>query len=257
MNNKISCGAQLFTFRKVATSKEVLPELFRRIAEMGCTCAQVSGICEYDAKELRKIADDNGIKIPLTHSPFERITADLDALAEEHLILGAESVGLGMLPFKYMSGESKLMEFIDIMNATAEKLKAYNLGFGYHNHFFEFKKLRGKTKYDIMIEQTQDVQFILDTYWVKFSGYDPVEYLKKLNGRAATIHLKDYKKGIVGAKIMDVGSGTLDFPAILKAAEDIGTRYAVIEHDTTKDAYATTQNGMDYLKKIYLNPSEH
>lgn len=251
MENKIEIGVQLYTLRRLCRTPEGVAKVIGNCARLGASTVQLSSICEMPAKQLRSIADGCGVSICATHSPFARITGDLDRLAEEHLIMGAEVIGLGMMPREYLKTPDSLSRFIEIANTTAEKLKPYGLKFGYHNHFYEFRKFSGETKYDIMLRECPDVQFILDTYWVKFSGYEPVEYIAKLSGRLDLLHLKDYRKAFIGGKICDVGAGVLDFGEILAAAQSAGTKWAVIEHDFTREPYRTVENGINHFHSVY------
>lgn len=228
-------GVQLYTFRKHLKTPTEVEQVMSGISKLGSKTVQISGVCEMPAKRLREIADANGMTICGTHSPFNRITDDLDALAEEHLEMGCDNVGLGMMPVQYLMGADGIKRFCEIANTVCEKLKPYNLKFGYHNHFRELKKIGDKVILDILADEVPDLQFILDTYWVKFAGEDPVKYLNKYSGRLDLIHLKDYKKGVIFKHIADVGSGSLDWKAIIEAAKKSGTKYAVIEHDNTKD----------------------
>ena len=247
----IEFGSQLYTFRNEVKSKEQVPELFKKLSSYGCTCAQISAMCPIDPGELRKIADANGISLPVTHSAYERIIGDTDKLAEEHRILGADFVGLGIMPAKYnVAGLDGIKRFTEEMNTAGEKLKAYNLRLAYHNHSHEFKKIDGKLIYDYLLEMMPDTDMIFDVFWAKFSGVEPQDFMKKLENRATVIHLKDYKKGLFVGKICDVGDGVIDFKAVLDVAERIGTKYAVIEHDTTRKPYLTTEKGMKYIESI-------
>jgi len=47
-----------------------------------------------------------------------------------------------------------------------------------------------------------------------------------------------------------VGSGTLDFKRIFAASESAGLEYYFIEHDMPKDAWASIQESIVYLKKL-------
>lgn len=251
MSNNIEIGVQLYTLRKLCKTPQGVRQVIEKCAALGAKNVQLSSICDMPAADLRKIADDNGIVICGTHSPFDRFVNDIDRLAEEHLTLGAEIAGLGMMPQKFTRSEDSLKEFIELANGFCDKLKPYGLKFGYHNHFMEFKKIGDKTKLDLMIEQCPDMQFILDTYWVKFSGFEPLDYIGKLSGRLDLLHLKDYKKSLFFKKIEDVGSGTLDFGAILASADKAGTKWAVIEHDFTRNPYQTVENGIKHFHSVY------
>lgn len=244
-------GSQLYTFRNKLKSKEYIPATFEKLKEYGCTCAQISALCPIEPNELKKIADDNGLKLPATHSPFARITNDIDALAEEHLTLGAELIGLGMMPLKYQKGGvTAIKEFADKMNKASDRLKEYNLKLAYHNHSLEFKKVDKKIVFDYLLELMPDVDIIFDVFWARFAGYDPVEFMSKLDGRARLIHFKDYKKKFLIPRIVDVGDGELDFEKIIEKAQAIGTKYGVIEHDFTRDPFKTTERSMEHLKKF-------
>ena len=248
--NEIVYGAQLYTFRKMLRTPAEVKTVFEGLSKYGVKTVQLSGICEMPAKDMRALADLNGFSICGTHSPFERLTGDLDRLAEEHLIYGCDNIGLGMMPPKYMFGADNLKSFCEIASKISEKLKPYNLKFAYHNHAHELKKSGDKVILDILADEIPDMQLILDTYWVKFAGGDPAATIKKYPGRMNLIHLKDLKKGTFMKHIADVGSGSLNWNAILDAAKASGTKWAVIEHDTTKAPYTTIENSMKFLASM-------
>lgn len=231
-----------------------VPAVLKSVKEMGAETVQVSGMCKMDAKILKLIIDDLNVHICCTHSPFERIQNDLDKLAKEHLTYGAKIIGIGMMPTKYRKNNFKLLpEFIKILNETAEKLKKYNMKIAYHNHAFEFKRVNGKCVYDILIENTsKEVEFIVDTYWLRFAKVSIIEYLEKLTGRVSILHLKDYKKKMGLPFMCEVGGGELSFMDILATAERIGVKYAVIEQDFSLRPYKALEKSMKYLQENYL-----
>ena len=91
----------------------------------------------------------------------------------------------------------------------------------------------------------------LDTCWVNVGGEDPVKFIRKYAGRVDIIHLKDFagkksenmyaligvndgkKEDTVGDfEFRPVGMGLQDMPAIVKAAEESGTEWVVVEMDS-------------------------
>lgn len=245
----LSYGSQLYTFRKKISSVEDLAGIMRFIAAAGGTSVQLSGIrFRYSPEEVRKIADDNGLKIPLTHTPYERIEKDLDRVAEEHCVLGASIVGLGMMPPAKLGSEDGFRRFEEFAAMTARKLEPYGLKFGYHNHSYEFRKLRdGRRIIDALREDVPALQFIFDTFWCRYAGYDPAEVLRGLSGRVESIHVKDWKKSLIVPRFRTPGQGDLDFRKILTAAKESYTKYALIEHDNASDPYKVTEEGLKYL----------
>ncbi len=250
---KIKIGSQLYTYRNKLNTASDLEALFARLKEYGCTCAQWSGVkLDLPMAQVRDMAKGYDLEIPLTHTPFKRITEETDKVAEEHLELGAHTVGLGMMPIEYSSSYDKLKKFIEIANEVGEKLKPYGLKMGYHNHAKEFKEMGGKLVLEHLMDET-GLEFIFDTFWCKYAGHNVTEWLKKLEGRVTDVHLKDWKKSILKfPRFQDIGKGKLDFKEILSIAEKSGTQYAYIEHDLTKNPDKTTRESMEYLKDIYL-----
>ena len=251
---KIKCGSQLYTYRNILKTADDIEAVFERLESYRCACAQLSGIkADVSPSELKRISDNHGIIIPLSHTPIERITSEIEKVAEEHLLMGANTVGLGMMPQRYIKNPDTLKEFTELANDISLKLKPFGLKFGYHNHAMEFKEMGGKLVIEQLKDSCPDMEFIFDTFWCRYAGYNPAEWLEKLSGRVTDIHLKDWKRGPFRLpRFQDIGKGKLDFKEILASAEKAGTKHAYIEHDLTSNPDKTTRESMDYLKKIYL-----
>jgi len=76
----------------------------------------------------------------------------------------------------------------------------------------------------------------IDTYWIQAGGGDPVEWIRKCAGREPLLHLKDM--GITPGRevrMAEIGEGNLNWPAILKAAEQAGVEYLLVEQDNCYD----------------------
>jgi sugar phosphate isomerase/epimerase len=81
----------------------------------------------------------------------------------------------------------------------------------------------------------------MDCYWVTQGGEDPLAMIHKYGDRLQTLHFKDRKPGaVVSAKpgaptyFTEVGTGTIDFKAIWKAASAIHIPYFFVEQDKTE-----------------------
>jgi sugar phosphate isomerase/epimerase len=104
--------------------------------------------------------------------------------------------------------------------------------FFYHHHSFEFQRFGGRTGMDILLENAEPslVKIELDTYWLKHGGEDPAAFVAHLGKRAPLVHLKDMGPD-PEQKFVPVGSGTLDFPAILDAMSQAHVRWGIVEQD--------------------------
>ena len=83
------------------------------------------------------------------------------------------------------------------------------------------------------------MQFELDVYWIQSGGGDPVEWIKKVQGRMDVVHFKE----MVGClptngsmtKMAPVGEGNFDWRKIMQACDDTGVKFAFIEQDNAVD----------------------
>jgi sugar phosphate isomerase/epimerase len=149
------------------------------------------------------------------------------------------------------------------MNKAGEKVKQAGLQLGYHNHAFEFEKgADGATVLDTMMTKWDRalVKLEMDVFWVSIAGIDPVALLQKYSGRVALMHVKDKaadaptvtsEMKVPPTAFKEVGSGSLDIRAILKAGEAAGVEHYFVEQDQTPgDPIASLKKSIAYLQQI-------
>jgi len=245
----VRIGVQMYTVRRLLKSPEAMEEAFRRCREMNAQCVQALPIPSTPPEFIRDLSKKYALPICTVHTPVDRIENDLDRLAEDFLTFECKAIGIGMMPGKYRTkGMEGTKAFAQFLNTTAGRLQKHGMTVTYHNHSFEFKSVKGQTHYNYLLENTgPGVQFTPDVYWIKQGGYEPLDILEKLRGRTRVLHLKDYKKGVPPFNMREIGAGTLDFPAILECAEDIGVQDAVIELDYSKDPWRSLENSLRFL----------
>lgn len=245
-------GAQFYSIRHETDTPEKLHASFAKIADIGYEITQMSGICQMEAEALRDISKEFSLPITCTHSAFDRIINDTDALIREHKIYGADTIGIGSLPEGLRSAEGA-QKFLEDIAEPMRKIKDAGLYLAYHNHAFEFEiKVDGKMMYDLFIEECTDLHFIMDTYWVAYAGYDPIAYIEKIGGaRMKNIHYKDLLAK--DRSICACGDGTLDFSAITAACVKAGVPNALVEQDNAPDfpdAFEQLARSYRYLAPI-------
>ena len=156
--NKV--GLQVYTIRDVF-EKEGYEAAFKKIAEAGYTQAQTASTYTDldDAKAYAKAAQDAGVEIVGTHYSWEKIRDNVEETVEIHKILGTTNVGIGGMPAEARKDYDELVKFIADFNAAAEKYKAYGMKLTYHNHSFEFVKIKDGKFYKFVWEDTfQEVE---------------------------------------------------------------------------------------------------
>ena len=247
-------GAQFYSIRDNTTTPEDLKRSFKAMRDIGYDIVQMSAICPIAPELLKSYSDEFNLPIVCTHSPFDRITGDTDALIKEHIIYGCPTIGLGAMAQDYKKDAESLKLFIETLREPIKKIRAAGLRFAYHNHAFEFAKIDGKLIYDILIDELPDLDFIIDTYWIKYAGYDYLEYINKIGpDRIKNIHFKDMLTEPKG-EICHCGKGVIDFAPVVKLCDKLGIENALVEQDNapdTGDSFGQMQLSFNSLKKLF------
>lgn len=251
-------GVVSFTFRD-QFSQDV-PGTLDMIREMGVTNIEFSNLFGKTATEMRALLDERGMVCTSYGVSYDRLVNDVHAVAEEAKILGAKYVRVAWIPheapFTIEDAERAAADF----NRAGEKLSSEGLYFCYHNHGYEFRPWRdGRTFFDYLVENTHPdyVSFELDLLWTVHPGADPVELLERYPDRFRLMHLKDLRKGVEGdfsgrtPRENDVvlGTGQVDFPAVLRAARNTNIEYYYIE-DESPDVIERVPQSLEYITSI-------
>ncbi len=252
-------GAQLFTIRNYTQNETDFARSMKKIAEIGYKTVQISAISrDIRPERVREICDENGLKIVLTHSDVNRILNDTDRLIEEHNILGADYIGLGMMAEKYMMPDW-IEHFVNDFKEPAKKIAAAGKLFMYHNHNLEFEKFQipGKEEPQRVIEYLceqfapNEMGFTLDTYWVQAAGADVCQWIEILKDRIPCVHLKDMTVKGFAQLMAPVMEGNLNFPKILQTLENTSCKYILVEQDTCQGSpFECLRKSYDNLAKL-------
>lgn len=247
-------GLQIYTVRDHMTAPSDYADTFKRLADIGYTQVQTAGDFD-DIDAYVAAANAAGIEIVGTHYVWEKIRDDVEGTVALHKKLGTTNVGIGGMPKEARDDFDGLMSFIDEFNATAQKYKAYGMKLTYHNHSFEFKKIKdGKTLMDYLIDGFGDnISFVLDTYWVQHGGADIRRMIERLSGRIDILHLKDMAAWDAEKRapyITEIGNGNIDMKDIVATAEANGVGCFVVEQDNgyAVDSMTSVKTSFEYLR---------
>ena len=246
-------GAQFFTLRERNKTPEGLYNSFKEVKKIGYQVVQMSAICQIEAERLKSFSDEFELPITCTHSAFDRIVNDTDALIKEHITYGCPVIGIGSMPNEYRGSIEGARAFMDIVRTPIKKIEDSGLRFAYHNHEFEFVDLGGVCSYDLLMEELPTLNFILDTYWFKYADRSYLDYIKLMgNERLTNVHFKDMKTEPQG-EICPCGVGTIDFAPVVKLCDDLKIPYALVEQDNAPklgdefEQLATSFNNLKHL----------
>ncbi len=261
-------GAELYTVRNIIGDDP--GKVLRAIASIGYT--EVEGYSRPLMIQWMDLIREAGLKATSCHVETPLITGNWKSYPNmphaslEDAIESVKNAGIEYFTMAYImpadrGGPDFFRETADKMNHAAELCHKAGLQFAYHNHAFEFAGNKGERAIDIFRERWDPklVKLEMDVFWASVSGQDPVEMLEQWKGRVALLHLKDKPKGfpvqhsenVPRDTFRAVGSGSLDFKAILKAAPAAGVRHYFVEQDQTPgDPVESLRKSFEYLQTM-------
>ena len=244
----------------------------KKVKEFGYDGVEFAGLFGKSAAEVKALCGEIGLVPVSAHVPLDDMVADPDGVLAAYAEIGCRYVAVPYLTEERRPGTDGWEKTIADIRLVCEKAKALGMTMLYHNHDFEFVKIDGKYALDILYDTVPAdlLQTELDTCWVNVGGEDPAAYLKKYAGRAPVVHLKDFIKKGQGGKLYEligieddgaeaeeeafsfapVGSGMQDMPAILKASEEAGAAWVVVEQDRPRKQQTPLESAK--LSRDYL-----
>lgn len=226
---RIPIGLQLYSVRHECGRD--LPGTLAAVSKMGYQGVEFAGYYERDAAALRKLLDDNALKCCGTHIGLETLMGDkLAPTVEFNRTLGNKFLVVpGLAPERTKSRQS-WRETAKIFGEISARLKPEGMRIGYHNHSIEFQPLDGEMPWDTFFGNTpKEVLMQVDVGNALDAGADPVAFIRKYPGRAATIHVKEYSKANPKAY---VGEGDVDWKALFGLLENTGgTEWYIVEYE--------------------------
>ena len=240
-------GIELYTLRREAAAD--LAGTLARVAKIGYKEVEFAGYHNHTPTEVRDLLKQNDLTAPAAHIAIDAIQHTADTTFEDARTIGHEWIVVPSPPRGKYETVDDWKRLAEQFNAAAKQVKAAGFRFGFHNHNDVFRKIGDVVPIDVLMKETDPslVSYEMDVYWVVNGGGDPVDLLTRYPGRFRLLHLKD-SMGPPDHKMADVGSGTIDFKAILARAK--GIEHYFVEHDNPPDAFADIAASYSYLSKL-------
>jgi sugar phosphate isomerase/epimerase len=198
---------------------------------------------------------------------YEQLGKDLPQAVQDAKTLGAKFVMVAWIPHDEsgLTAREAHQAAADF-NKWGEAFHAAGITFCYHPHGYEFIPFpaeQNQTAFDILMQETKsaDVSLEMDVFWIYHAGQDPVKMLQQYPDRWVLMHLKDLRKGaprgIVGGSRapatdnVSVGTGEIDWKAVLSAARANGVQHYFLE-DETPTPLTCIPESLAYLRALKL-----
>jgi sugar phosphate isomerase/epimerase len=249
-------GVQLYTVREQA--EKDLNAVLAHISMIGYKEVETYwNVYTHPAKKLQSMIVDNGMSVPSGHFDYDGLESKLDYAKE----LGVQYVVCPMLPKDMWTSADGFKKAAAQFNKWGEQVQKMGMQFGFHNHNYEFQKFGNTTGFDILTQST-DAKLVcleMDCYWITQAGQDPVAMLKKFGSRIQLLHLKDRQPGFPTTQMLgpdaehitEVGSGTIDWKAVIETGQQTGVKHFFVERDNgSTPPFESLRISYNYLSKL-------
>jgi sugar phosphate isomerase/epimerase len=248
-------AAQMYTFRQFGPLEEQL----KAVADAGITAIETRVDQGVTAEELNRLLDAHGIEVISSHVTLDSLRSDMDSVIAFNKAIGNDTITVPNVPKATRPTDAAGWKALgEELAGLAKALAANGMRLAYHNHAFEMVEYDDRTGLEILFEAAgPGVLAEIDVAWVDRGGQDPAEYLLTIGERVFAIHAKDNApdgESKDQGGFAEVGSGTLDWDAILEAAADVGVEWYIIEHDKPLDAAQSVATSAEFLNERLGSP---
>jgi sugar phosphate isomerase/epimerase len=239
---KIPVGLELYSVR--TEYMRDLPGTVTAVAKMGYEVVEFwAPYYEWtppQARDVRKLLDDLGIKCNSTHNSGAAVTPEgLKKAIELNQIIGSRAIIQASAPAAAQRGApvtiDQWKELAAKLTSFSEQLRPLGMAVGYHNHASEWPLIQGQRPMDIIAANTpKEVILQFDVGTCVEAGADPVAWINANPGRIKSVHCKDWGAGQGRGYSVAFGEGDAPWLKIFDAAEKTGgIEYYLIEQEVS------------------------
>lgn len=241
---------QLYSARKFEPWDGVLQHL----AACGYTEVEGFGGVYGDPAAFRAQLDSRNLSMPSGHFSIEMLEGERAKVLSIAKAFGMRHIYCPFIPpaARPKSGAA-WKAFGKRLAAINEWVRGEGYSFGWHNHDFEFVKLKdGSMPHERIFEGGPLLDWECDIAWVAFAKQNPVKWIKAYGDRITAVHIKDNApkgENLDQHGQTDVGSGIIDWKPVFAAIKATRCMNYIVEHDDPKDFKSFAKRSLDFISK--------
>lgn len=248
----VPLGIQLHTVKEAA--EQDYAGTLARVAAIGYKGVETANLYGQDPADVRRMVEDLGMTVIAPHigpaipySPAE--------LVDMAGALGTDTIVCAVWEQAQWETMADVQRIAAAMQEAAGQLSPHGIRLAYHNHRFEMPIIEGKTALEHFYALAPDVPAEIDIYWASNYGrIDVPPLVRNLADRTILLHLKDGSMLESDGKMLTaIGSGKLDIPPIVAAADPDVLEWNIVEIDRTEgDIWDAVRDSYEYITSAGL-----
>jgi sugar phosphate isomerase/epimerase len=220
-----------------------LSDTLRMVSDLGYTGVEGYGALYADKEKVAELTENLkscGLAMPTGHFPLDMLEKESGRVLEIAEAVGIETIYCPFLaPDRRPDSARNWAAFGQRLQEASAPYRAAGLGFGWHNHAFEFQQTAdGMVPQAAIFEGGPDLEWEADIAWIVKGGGDPFHWIGAYKDRITAVHVKDIAPERWNADEdgwADVGHGTVDWKKLMAALEQTNARHFIMEHDNPSD----------------------
>ncbi len=228
------------------------------IPKMGINFIEGGGTYGMSQEEYKSFISGLGISVVAVGADYKQLQENPQVIIDNAKAFGAKYATCFWIP--HTSGQFSIKETQDavaLFNKAGKILKDAGITLCYHPHGYEFAAHGNGVLFDELLKNAKNYAFNMDVFWVQMGGGDPLAIMKKYPSKFPLLHLKDRAKGTPGSSDgkgdvesnVVLGTGDIDVKGLIKQAQKSGTKYLIIEDESSRSVQQIPQS-VAYIKKV-------
>jgi sugar phosphate isomerase/epimerase len=247
---------QLYSLRN--EMREDMKGSHQLIADWGIKYIEGGGTYGMEQDEYKKFISGLGLSVIAVGADFKQLQENPQSIIDNAKAYGAKYATCFWIP--HTNGQFSIketQEAIKVFNEAGKILKDAGITLCYHPHGYEFQPYNNGTLFDELLKNAKNYDFNMDVFWVQMGGGDPLAIMKKYPKKFPLLHLKDRAIGTPGSSDgrgdvetnVVLGTGDVDIHGLIKQAQKSGTKYLIIEDESSRSVQQIPQS-VAYIKKV-------
>ena len=170
------------------------------------------------------------------HLPLNSAPEKIQSVLKQFSDSGIKVYAVGVLYMKTQQSVDETFEYAkkvgvplivgvpnpELLDYTEQKVKDTNIRIAIHNHGPEDKLYPSpKNAWDLIKNRDPRMGLCLDIGHSMRAGTEPSKAIRDYKSRLFDLHIKDVSAAVKDGKAIEIGRGVINFPAVVKALEDI------------------------------------